>query len=61
MSAKCHVPHVTAMPQLPEPVSSRFVPTDVSYPDDSYPILVGLYPSLWSIRTLVNNHEKKAF
>ena len=49
-------------------VSSRFVPTDVSFPDDSYPnsddsypISVGSYPSLWSIRTLVNNHKKKAF
>ena len=32
-------------------VSGRFVPMDVSYPDVSYPLSVGSYPTLWSIRT----------
>ena len=32
-------------------LTSRFVPMDVSYPDVSYPLSVGSYPTLWSIRT----------
>ena len=59
-------PHLSMECQIP--VSSRFVPTDVSYSDDSYPnldnscpISVGSYRSLWSICTLVNNNKKKAF
>ena len=46
----------------PDLVSSRFVPTDVSYSDDSYtnlddsyPISVGSYPSLWPIRKHFEN------
>ena len=31
-------------------VSSRFVPMDLSHPDDSYPGSDTLYPTLWTIR-----------
>ena len=31
--------------------SSRFIPMDLSYPDDSYPGSDISYPTLWTIRT----------
>ena len=44
--------------ESPFPLTSRFVPRDLSYPDDSYPgsdvsypLSISSYPTLWSIRT----------